>query len=110
MVAVLVLTVGLLGLVANSAMVTRMVSGGQRTAAMATHASQRLEQLRVTACGAQTAGSDTLYRGSRPIGINTWRFVQPGANHWRIVMRATYLTQTGRWRTDSMETQVSCLR
>ena len=110
MVAVLVLTVGLLGLVGNSALVTRMVAGGQRTAAVATYASQRLEQLRTTACTAQTAGADTLYRGNTPIDINAWRFVQAGPSHWRIVLRATYLTQMGRWRTDSMETAVSCLR
>ena len=110
MVAVLVLTVGLLGLMTNSAMVTRMVSGGQRTAAMATYAAQRLERLRTTACVTQAAGADTLYRGGRPIDINSWRFVQPGPNHWRIVLRASYLSHSGRWRTDSMETEVSCLR
>ena len=110
MVAVLVLTVGLLGLVTNSAMVTRMVAGGRQTGAVAALAQQRLEQLRATGCAVQAAGADTLYHGGRPIDINTWRFVQPGPNRWRVVLRTTYLTQVGRWRTDSVETEVSCLR
>jgi hypothetical protein len=34
--------------------------------------------------------------------------VQPGPNHWQIVRTENYLTyQT--WRTDSTETEVSCL-
>lgn len=109
-VAIIVLTIGLLALVSSSALVTRMIARGERTAAMASFASQRLEKLRTTACTSQSGGADTLYRGSTPVDINTWRFVQPGPNHWRIVIREYYLTQLSTWRTDSAETEVSCLR
>lgn len=108
-IAIVVLTIGLLALMTSSALVTRMIARGERTAAMAAFASQRLERLRTTACASQAAGSDTLYRGSTAVDINSWRFVQPGANHWRIIMTATYLTQFNAWRTDSTETEVSCL-
>jgi prepilin-type N-terminal cleavage/methylation domain-containing protein len=107
-IAIVVLTIGLLALMTSSALVTRMIARGERTAAMAAFASQRLERLRTSACTSQPAGSDTLYRGSTAVAINSWRFVQPGPNHWQIVLTENYLTyQT--WRTDSTETEVSCL-
>ncbi|HEX2681591.1 MAG TPA: prepilin-type N-terminal cleavage/methylation domain-containing protein [Candidatus Dormibacteraeota bacterium] len=109
-VAVLILTIGILALVSSSALVTRMIARGGRTAAMASFASQRLEQLRVTACASQAAGTDTLWRGSTPIDINTWRFVAAGANHWRIIMNESYVTAANTWRADSSETEISCLR
>lgn len=109
-VAIVILTVGILALAAGSALVTRMIARGGRTAAMAQYAGQRLEQLRVTACTSQAAGADTLYRGSTAVDINSWRFVQPGPNHWQIVMTETYITAANTWRTDSSETEVSCLR
>lgn len=109
-VAVLILTIGILALMSSSALVTRMIARGGRTAAMATFATQRLEQLRVLGCASQVGGTDTLWRGSTPIDVNTWRFVAAGANHWRIVMTETYVTQANAWRTDSSETEVSCLR
>lgn len=107
-VAIVVLTIGLLALMTSSALVTRMIARGERTAAMAAFASQRLERLRTTACTSQPAGSDTLYRGSNPVAINSWRFVSPGANHWQIVLTENYLVYNA-WRRDSTETEVSCL-
>jgi type IV pilus assembly protein PilV len=63
-VAIIVLTVGLLGLVTTSALVTRMIARGNRSSNAATFASKRLEQLRVTGCTSQAAGRDTLYAQS----------------------------------------------
>ncbi|MGH7676200.1 MAG: type IV pilus modification PilV family protein, partial [Gemmatimonadales bacterium] len=51
MVAILIFTVALLGLAGTGGSVTRMVARGQRSAAAATFAAQRLEQLRRTTCG-----------------------------------------------------------
>ena len=48
-------------------------------------------------------------RGSTPLDSLTWRFVATSATHWQIVVRSTYPTALGKWRTDSTETQISCL-
>ncbi len=108
-IAIIVLTVGLLGLVTSAALVTRMIARGQRAAAAATFAAQRLERLRTTGCTSQAGGSEVLYRGSTPVDSSTWRFVDAGNNHWRVVLRTKYLTEKDRWRTDSLETEISCL-
>jgi prepilin-type N-terminal cleavage/methylation domain-containing protein len=108
-IAILVLTVGLLALMSTSAYVTRMIGRGQRSAVAATHAGQRLEQLRVSGCTSQAAGTEVAYRGAMPIDSLSWRFVAAGANHWRVIIRNKYLTQQGRWRADSVETEISCL-
>jgi Tfp pilus assembly protein PilV len=109
-VAVLILTVGVLALAGGAALATRMIGRGQRAGAVTMYAAQRLEQLRTTACTSQAAGSDTLWRGATAVDVHSWRFVQPGPNHWRIVLTANWLTQGNAWRTDSVETEVSCLR
>jgi Tfp pilus assembly protein PilV len=109
-VAVLILTVGVLALAGGAALATRMIGRGQRAGAVTMFAAQRLEQLRATACTSQAAGSDTLWRGATAVDIHSWRFVQPGPNHWRIVLTANWLTQGNAWHTDSVETEVSCLR
>jgi prepilin-type N-terminal cleavage/methylation domain-containing protein len=109
-IAIIVLTVGLLGLVATSALVTRMIARGQRSANAATFASKRLELLRVTGCRSQAAGKDTLYTQSgTAAAINSWGFTDATNRHWTIVDTLKYQTSKGAWRTDIMETQVSCL-
>lgn len=109
-IAIIVLTVGLLGLVATSALVTRMIARGQRSANAANFAGNRLELLRVTGCKTQTAGKDTLFTQSRtPAAINSWVFTDATNRHWTIVDTLRYQTSKGAWRTDILETQVSCL-
>src|SRR5256886_16370749 len=80
-VAILVLTVGLLALVTSAALVTRMIGRGQRSAVSAQYAQRRLEMLRVSGCKSQAGGSEGLMRGSTPLDSPTWRFVAPPANH-----------------------------
>jgi prepilin-type N-terminal cleavage/methylation domain-containing protein len=110
MIAIIVLTVGLLGLVTTSALVTRMIGRGQRSANAATFASKRLELLRVTGCRSQAAGKDTLYtQTGTALATNSWGFTAATNKHWAIVDTVKYQTSTGAWRTDIMETQVSCL-
>ncbi len=109
-IAVLVLTIGLLALVTSSALVTRMIARGQRSAMSATFAAQRMERLRTSGCTAQAGGSEVLFAGSTPIDSLTWRFVNAGNQHWRVVVRSKYMTQLKKWRVDSMETEISCLQ
>jgi len=35
--------------------------------------------------------------------------VATSANHWQVVVRSKYQTALGKWRTDSTETEISCL-
>jgi prepilin-type N-terminal cleavage/methylation domain-containing protein len=107
-VAILVLTVGLLGLVTSAALVTRMIARGQRSAVQSLFSTRRLEMLRSTGCANQAAGTDMLYRGSTMVDSLSWRFVDRTNQTWQIVIRSKYLTERGRWRTDSTETELSC--
>jgi prepilin-type N-terminal cleavage/methylation domain-containing protein len=74
LVALIILSVGLLGLVTTGALVTRMIARGQRSADAALFAARRLEQLRAGGCaaGGRLAGSDTLFRGTTGVAINRW--------------------------------------
>jgi prepilin-type N-terminal cleavage/methylation domain-containing protein len=113
-IAILVLTVGLLGLVTSAALVTRMIGRGQRSAVASQYAQRRLEMLRVTGCTSQVGGSEVLMRGGTAADSLSWRFVQwdlpnQTAKHYQIIMRSKYQTALGKWRTDSTETELSCL-
>jgi prepilin-type N-terminal cleavage/methylation domain-containing protein len=108
MVAILLLSVGLLGTLGTAALVTRMIGRGQRAAAAATFAEQRLERLRTTGCAAPLPGAEVLYRGRTPVDSATWQFVDEGNQLWRVVLRTSHLTAPNRWRADSLETRISC--
>jgi prepilin-type N-terminal cleavage/methylation domain-containing protein len=110
-IAIIVLTVGLLGLVSTAALVTRMIARGQRSAVASTFAAQRMEQLRPAACinAQRTNGSDTLYRGSNWVAINTWTWTDQGNLYYRARIVTTYKTVQNRVRTDTLEVGVPCL-
>lgn len=112
-IAIVVLTVGLLGLVTTAALVTRMIGQGQRSAVASTFAGQRLEILRAGACppvAQRVNGADTLVRGGVAVAINQWQFtgVPADPNAWRISLSVTYTTVRDRSRTERMETIVIC--
>ncbi|HXM39551.1 MAG TPA: prepilin-type N-terminal cleavage/methylation domain-containing protein [Gemmatimonadales bacterium] len=109
LVAIVVLTVGLLGLVTTAALTTRMIARGQRSSMAATFAAQRMERLRVSGCTNQVAGADTLYRGSTWVAVNTWTFANVATSTWRIVLVSTYKTQLNKTKIETMETSISCL-
>ena len=110
-IAIIVLTVGLLGLVSTAALVTRMIARGQRTAVAATYAAQRMERLRPAACIAaqRVNGSESLYRGSASVATNSWAFTDAGNSTIRIQVITTYATIKNRTHTDTLETAVTCL-
>jgi prepilin-type N-terminal cleavage/methylation domain-containing protein len=109
-IAIIVLTVGLLGLVSTAALVTRMIARGQRSANAAAFASRRLERLRPAACitAQRVGGSDTLYRGSTWVAVNTWTFADAGNNNYRLSILTTSKTIKNRTRTDTTETVIPC--
>jgi prepilin-type N-terminal cleavage/methylation domain-containing protein len=114
-VAMMVLTVGLLGLVTSSALVTRMIGRGQRSAVAASYAARRLEMLRATVCYSTSVqssiGPDVLMRGGNPLDTLKWAITQaPNSTiNWSILLTSKYPTARGKWRTDTLETEVSCL-
>lgn len=107
-IAIVVLTVGLLGLLTTAALVTRMIARGERAAVAATFAVQRLERLRAQACSNRAAGSETLDRRSSAAAGNEWRFHGAGDSTYRILLVTTYRASAGRTRADTVETAITC--
>jgi len=109
-IAIIVLTVGLLGLVTTAALVTRMIARGQRSAMAATFAAQRMERLRPAACidAQRVGGTDTLYRGSTWVAFSNWVFVDEGNSYYRVRVVTTYKTDQNRVRVDTLEAGIPC--
>ena len=110
MIAIIVLTIGLLGLMGTAALVTRMIGRGQRSTVAGIEAAQRFERLRATACQARADGSEQFYRGSAVLGRNDWVWTTAGTNMFRLTLRTTYMTTQGRQRSETMEATISCVR
>jgi prepilin-type N-terminal cleavage/methylation domain-containing protein len=109
LVAVVVLTAGLLGLLGASALATRTMVRGRSSDQAATFAGARLERLRATACTNQASGADTLFIGGAWVAINSWSFTNAGNSTWRVQLTERYRVVRGGLRTDGFETEVSCL-
>ena len=109
-IAILVLTVGLLGLVTTAALVTRMIGRGQRSSAAAAWSARRLELLRPAGCitAQRVGGADTLYRGASWIAMNRWTWTDIGNNNYRLKIWTTSKTIQNRTRVDSTETTIPC--
>ena len=117
MIAIIVLTVGILALVTTAALVTRMIARGQRSADASAFMARRVERLRAMAsgqlagaCALPLPGTDTLYRGSNWVAVNRWTVtLVPGQlQNYRIKVVSTYKTIKNQVRSDSMETTFSC--
>ena len=109
-IAIIVLTVGILGLVTTAALVTRMIGRGQRSAAAAGFAQRRLERLRPGAClsALRVAGTDTLIRGAGWVAINTWSWTDMGNNVFQLKILTQSKTSRNLVRVDSTETMIPC--
>jgi type IV pilus modification protein PilV len=109
-IAIIVLTVGVLGLVTTAALVTRMIARGQRSATASSFASRRLERMRAGACvlAQRVNGQDTLYRGSTWVAVNTWTFTDAGNQNYRLKVVSLYKTTKNKVRRDSTETTIPC--
>ena len=109
-IAIVVLTVGVLGMVTTAALVTRMIARGQRSAQASAFAARRIERMRIAACIdlQRTNGQDTLYRGSQWVSINRWTFTDLGNLNYRLKNVSTYRTTKNKVRSDSTETTITC--
>ena len=110
MISIIVLTVGLLGLMGTTALVTRMIARGHRSGVAGIHAQQRFENLRATGCSARADGAEQFYRGSTPVGSNQWRWVTVGTDLHRLTLTSTYTTTQGQQRSETLEATISCVR
>ena len=108
LVAIVVLSVGLLALLGTSALTTRMIGRGQRSAVASNFSVQRLERLRANACLVRANGADTLSRSGNWLAINSWTWSSLGSQGWKVTLTATYKTSQGQTRTENMETEVTC--
>ncbi len=102
-VAILILTIGILGLAAAAAQVQRMVGWGGRYGASANVANAQLEQLRATPCVSLAAS------GTATVGIYSLSWTVASSGNLRtFTLTVTY--PNGRaTRSDMYETQRSCV-
>jgi Tfp pilus assembly protein PilV len=104
-IAVLLLSVGVLGMARSSADMTGILSRGDRAITASMYAQERLERLRVVGCDAMTDGNET--RGGAYALY--WRVIAPtDLEVRRIRLITTYPTGRGT-RADTVETSVSCV-
>jgi prepilin-type N-terminal cleavage/methylation domain-containing protein len=108
LVAILILSVGLLAIAANSGSVYRMLGYGQRSTAAANVATSRMDWLRREAnrtsprCSALVSGADTL-----PMGVvEVWTITGTG---WRRAVLLVVTSPSGRGLTvDSLYSVLEC--
>jgi prepilin-type N-terminal cleavage/methylation domain-containing protein len=114
-VAILVLTAGILALGGTSALVTRMIARANRAAQAASFAAERMEVLRTSGCIARSSGGDTLYHGSNWVAYNKWSWgtvpikSANGPNSaYSLLVVSVFKGDKGRLRTDTLETEILC--
>ena len=100
-VAMIVFAVGVLGLAATAASVTRLMGGATRQTIAANIAQSRLEKLRASPCGTLTNGADTT-RGV----VSAWT-VQPVTRGVNVTETVIFPTQGGN-RTRTYKTTLPC--
>jgi prepilin-type N-terminal cleavage/methylation domain-containing protein len=125
LIAMIILSVGLLALLGTSALNTRTIMRERNIDYAAIYAARRLEILRYSACRRQGDSSETLMKGGETLAVNNWTFGTTTADaagtvdSRRILMTTKYfkaptLQSAGNYsavtrRTDTYEAAVSCL-
>lgn len=103
LIAVLILTVGLLGMVTTAALTTRMIAQGQRYSEASAIANERFEILRAKSCAEMTGGSAQLGRFAV-----SWTVTPDPANTRRQVDVTVVSPVPGGTRTDRFTTIIAC--
>jgi prepilin-type N-terminal cleavage/methylation domain-containing protein len=124
-VAIILLTVGLLAMLGSSALDSRTILRERNIDIGSIYAARRLELLRINACRHPVDSAETLMKNADSVASNTWRFTstKDAANTvdgYRIQLLSRYVkapvkmsgtTQAriaAMWRTDTLEAGVSC--
>lgn len=105
LVAVLILTVGVLGLASTAALVTRMIGQGQRFSQANALANERFEILRTQRCSAMAAGSGTSGPYSFAWAVDSTGLGVKG-RRIRVIVRSP--TGAATTRADTFTTIVFC--
>lgn len=103
LVAIMILSVGLMGLVTTAGLVTRMIGQGHRSTEASALGNERIEVLRAQGCPA--AGSGTETRGAYTV---SWRVVALAAPKGRGIMVSVQSPTTRGMRSDTFETVHYC--
>jgi prepilin-type N-terminal cleavage/methylation domain-containing protein len=108
LVALVVFSIGVLGLVGGAALTARLLTRGRQAQAAAVFAVQRGEVLRASACARREPGTETLARGGRALATNSWTW-EPGESGTYLLRVVTrFVTAPGRARVDTLELSVWC--
>jgi prepilin-type N-terminal cleavage/methylation domain-containing protein len=109
LVAIVVLTIGIMALVGSSASVTRMIGRGKIETRAAQAATRRMEVLRLAADAAPRC-TDSGFASGGPVisgGMSeSWQVSETGKVR-QVRVTVTYLTVRGP-RTAALETRVAC--
>jgi prepilin-type N-terminal cleavage/methylation domain-containing protein len=103
LVAVMILSVGLMGLVTTAGLVTRMIGQGHRYTEASALANERIEVLKSQGCPAAGNGAET--RGSFVI---SWRIVDVASGKGRALNVTVQSPTTRGSRTDTFATVHYC--
>lgn len=102
MVAMMILTVGVLGLAASARYVTSMTGQGGRYGGSSSVANARLEQLRATSCA-------TLAAGSAETGKYSEAWTVTASGQLRTVTETVSYNNGRARRSDVFATTISCI-
>jgi prepilin-type N-terminal cleavage/methylation domain-containing protein len=115
LIAIVVMSIGLLASLGTGALTTRTIARGQRSAVATNFAVQRLERLAGTGapnsfgCVTHTSGVDTLFRSGTWVAIDSWSWTDLGSNRWKVSLTVTYKTAPGSTRADNLAREISCV-
>lgn len=110
LVAVVVLTVGILALASTSGMTTRMIGRGKMETRAARVASRRMEVLRLAASASVPRCNAPAFASGGPVfsqGVSESWVVSPAGKVRQLRVLVTYLTVRGS-RTATLETAIAC--
>ena len=126
LIAMTLLTVGLLAMLGSSALDTRAIMRERNIDLAAIYAARRLELLRLNACPQHIDSSEVLMRGSDSLARNSWTFTQTtdsltgAVDGYKIRLTNNYFKAPVRMygdtrgqavvtrRSDTYEAQISC--
>lgn len=110
MIAVVILSVGVIALVGSSSLVTRMIGQGKRTSAAVQVATSRLEALRAASRSTTPPCLDPAFASGGPVTTQgmTESWVVPAAGTSRTVLAIVTYSRTSGVVTDTLLTVVRC--
>ena len=104
LVAIVILTVGLLSVVGATGQMTLMQRAGDRMATAAFYAQDRMENLRAVGCTQASSGSDTLLNTY----VMRWTVAGQVGGARAVLVEAEYVRASSAVSVDSFETWIPC--